>query len=328
MATFYRLPSGRTRAQIKMGAHRESRSFTDRKLAQRWAADREAAIEHESNAGPAQSKALLDVLTRYRDEVTPTKRGARAERTRIDAMIRHYPDLAALRLAALTPERLAKWRDERLAEVKPATVTRYMTVITSALEHARREWRWIDRNPMRDVKRPSSVPHRERTLQWREIRRMLRTAGYRRGPCRTMTEAVARAMLLAIRTGMRAGELCAIAWDDVRPDYVILHTSKIGEGRHVPLSRQAARVVDGLRGWDTRQLLGLSPQTLDALFRKLRSNAGLSGFTFHDTRHTAATMLARKLDVLTLCKVFGWNNTKRALTYYNPTASEIAKRLR
>ena len=72
----------------------------------------------------------------------------------------------------------------------------------------------------------------------------------------------------------------------------------------------------------------MRPQTLDALFRKLRDAAGLSGFTFHDTRHTAATMIARKLDVLDLCKMFGWKNTTRALTYYNPTASDIAKRLR
>jgi integrase len=62
-------------------------------------------------------------------------------------------------------------------------------------------------------------------------------------------------------------------------------------------------------------VFGLSPQTLDALFRKYRALAGLSGFTFHDARHTAATWMAQKLNVLDLCKVFGWSNTSpRALT--------------
>jgi integrase len=83
-----------------------------------------------------------------------------------------------------------------------------------------------------------------------------------------------------------------------------------------------------MRGWHPVEVFGLKPQTLDALFRKLRDAAGLAGFTFHDTRHTAATMLAQRLDVLDLCKMFGWKNTTRALTYYNPTASDIAKRLR
>lgn len=328
MATFYRLPSGRWRAQIKARGVRESESFATKTGAVRWAAAREAQIEHEASAAPASRYALSDVLTKYRDEVTPTKRGARPERTRIDAILRHYPGLVSVKLAALTPERLGQWRDERLAEVKPATVTRYMTVITSALEHARREWRWLAVNPMRDVRKPGAVPHRERTIQWREIRRLLKVARYSSGPCRTMTEATARAMLFAARTGVRAGELCALTWADVRADYVILHTSKIGEGRHVPLSRAARRVLEGMRGWDPERVFALRRQTLDALFRKLRARAGLSGFTFHDTRHTAATIISRKVDVLTLCKIFGWKDLKRALTYYNPTASEIAKRLK
>lgn len=46
-----------------------------------------------------------------------------------------------------------------------------------------------------------------------------------------------------------------------------------------------------------------------------------------DTRHTAATRLAGKLDVLTLCKVFGWTSPNMALVYYNPAPGEIARRM-
>ena len=111
MATFSRLPSGRWRAQIKTRGVRESRSFATRTLALRWAADREAHLEADTIASPAQSYALSDVLERYRDEVVPTHRGARVERTRIDAILRHYPALVATKLGALTPERLGEWRD-------------------------------------------------------------------------------------------------------------------------------------------------------------------------------------------------------------------------
>ena len=38
-------------------------------------------------------------------------------------------------------------------------------------------------------------------------------------------------------------------------------------------------------------------------------------------------MLARRLDVLTLCKMFGWKSTSQALTYYNPTAGQITRML-
>lgn len=73
---------------------------------------------------------------------------------------------------------------------------------------------------------------------------------------------------------------------------------------------------------------GHARQTVDALFRRARDRAGLSGFTFHDARHTAATRLAGKLDVLTLCKVFGWTNPAQAMAYYNPSPGEIARRMR
>ena len=60
---------------------------------------------------------------------------------------------------------------------------------------------------------------------------------------------------------------------------------------------------------------------------KTRTSAEMYGFTFHDTRHTAATRIALKIPLLDLCKMFGWSDPKRAMVYYNPTASEIASRL-
>ena len=68
----------------------------------------------------------------------------------------------------------------------------------------------------------------------------------------------------------------------------------------------------------------LEVSTLDAYFRKARKQAGLEGFTFHDTRHTAATRIAQKLKLLDLCKMFGWQDPNKAMIYYNPTATEIA----
>ena len=84
------------------------------------------------------------------------------------------------------------------------------------------------------------------------------------------------------------------------------------------------RLLNKMRDYDPVLIFGLTPSTLDANFRKYRERAGLEGFTFHDSRHTAATMLSRKLDVMDLCRMFGWTNTSMALKYYNPTASSIA----
>ena len=39
-----------------------------------------------------------------------------------------------------------------------------------------------------------------------------------------------------------------------------------------------------------------------------------------------AARMAQRVHILDLCKAFGWAGTKQALTYFNPKASDIAKR--
>ena len=103
--------------------------------------------------------------------------------------------------------------------------------------------------------------------------------------------------------------------------------TKNGSARDVPLSPVARRLIAQMRGWDDVSVFGLQSQTLDALFRRARDRAGLAGFTFHDARRTAATRISKRVDVLMLCRIFGWKNPKMSMVYYAPTASQIAGRL-
>lgn len=154
---------------------------------------------------------------------------------------------------------------------------------------------------------------------------MLRALGWSRGKsARSVSQAVANAFLLALQTGARAGEICGIRWVDVQAGFFAVD-GKTGR-RDVPAVPATMRTIELMRGFDDELVFGLRPQSLDAMFRKYRQRAGLEGFTFHDSRHTAATRLAQRLHVLDLCKMFGWTNTTRALVYYNPKATEIAQR--
>jgi integrase len=160
---------------------------------------------------------------------------------------------------------------------------------------------------------------------------MLRVLGYTAKPVRSVSQAVAVCFLLSLATGMRAGEVCGLLWADVKPTYCTVHnvkSIKLGVSRDVPFSPVAQKLIGMMRGWDSPTVFGFSAATLDSLFRRARLRAGLEGFTFHDARHTAATRMANQLHILELCKVFGWKNTKQALTYFNASAADIAKKLR
>lgn len=52
------------------------------------------------------------------------------------------------KLENLTTEEFYIWRNSR--NVKNSTKNRDVTIIQSALETARREWKWISHNPLKD----------------------------------------------------------------------------------------------------------------------------------------------------------------------------------
>lgn len=315
------------RAQVKIMGVRDSATFRTRREAVTWAAARETDLRDAATRPAGERLALREVMLRYQREVTPTKRGARWESIRLDAMLAMAELPLDLPLARIVPDDFNAWRAARLRTVSAGTVLREFGILSAVFETARREWRMIPSNPIADVRKPAQPAHRDRIISRHEIRRMLHAMGH--APCRpprSVTQAVAVAFLLALRTGMRAGELCGLEWPRVHADYCELPITKTVP-RRVPITPKAARLIWQMRGFDVRRVFGLDVRTLDALFRRARANAGLSGFTFHDSRHTAATWMAQQVHVLDLCRIFGWANTSRALTYYNPTASEIARRI-
>lgn len=330
MATPKKTAEGTWRVQMQINGQRCGGTFPTKREAEDWIAKTRLNSRLTSSGMLGTVKTVADAMERYGEEVTPHKRGWRAEGIRLQAIVKHDKFPVKIKLHELTAQHLADWRDARLKQVARGSVLRDMTLVGHVLEVARREWQWLSANPMKDVRKPAEPDHRERIITGPEIRKMLRYLGWsRKKPVRTVSQSVATCFLLALQTGMRAGELTGLAWDDVRDDFCTLHAgrTKTGKGRQVPLTSAARRTIELMRGYDDELVFGLKSQTLDAMFRKYRERAGLSGFTFHDSRHTAATRMAQVLHVLDLCKVFGWTNTTRALTYVNPTGSELAKRL-
>ncbi|MBU3640958.1 site-specific integrase [Polynucleobacter sp. Fuers-14] len=328
MATPKKTSNGKWHIQFMVGACRESGTFDTKSEAAIWAARRSTELRLLGRGKGGEIKTLADAFDRYTKEVSANKKGERWERIRLAAFQTplHYPLNSNKKLNSINSSDIAAWRDARLLKVNKTSVAREMTLLSSVFEVARKEWLWVDKNPCIDVRKPPKGQHRERIITGQEIRGILRALGYQRRVT-SVGCSIAHCFLLALQTGMRAGELCALKWPDISIAGARLHTSKTGAGRTVPLTPAAFKTIERMRGFDGDSIFSVSPQTLDALFRRARTRAGLEGFTFHDSRHTAATRLAQKLHVLDLCKVFGWASTTRALTYYNPNSEDLALRM-
>ena len=333
MSSIQELKNG-FRAQVAIKGQRASETFATKNDAKAWAAKKETEFRAAASGKTDKTKTLRDAFTRYSEEISTTRKGWKWEQTRLAAFGRTDGQRTglplSLRLVAVTPAHIAQWRDARLGEVKAGTVLRELGLLGGVFEVARREWGWIEGNPVRDIKGPASPQHRERVISRREIKAMLRSLDYRPGrPTMSMTGIVALIFLAALRTGMRSGELTALKWADYAGTYARLHTSKTGPGRDVPVSAKARRIFAMAQAADPDTVFPVSASTRDTIFRRAKTRAGLSGFTFHDARHTAATWIATggKLTLMELCKMFGWRDPKHALIYFNPTATDLAGKL-
>lgn len=317
MAT-YRKRGKVWRAEVVRNGVRKSATRETKAAAQAWAMEAEAELL-AMKRGEMPRKTVEQALQRYKEEVSPKKRGERWEALRLDSYMRE--PWAQRWLTELQPADIARWREKRLKEVTPGSVQRDFNLLKSVFSVARKEWQWLDKDPMDDVASPGNNKERSRRIQWHEIRALCRALGYGGD---TKSAEVARAFLIALRTGMRAGEILSLtpAAVNLKTRVAHLKNTKNGDDRDVPMTRAAARLFNGWSGWT------VSSSSLDALFRKAKGRCRIKDLHFHDSRAEALTRLARKVDVLTLAKISGHRDVNLlSRVYYRETASQIAQRL-
>jgi integrase len=175
------------------------------------------------------------------------------------------------------------------------------------------------RNPVRGVRMPSHRPGRDRRLVEGEEDALLEAAG-----C-PWTRA---AIVLAIETAMRQGELLALRWDDVMADRVLVRTSKNGRPRVVALSSRARAVLAEMPRSLTGRLLPLTKMALDHRWRTARDGAGVTDLTFHDLRHEAVSRLFEKgLTTEEVMGMSGHRTYSQLFRYTHLRANTLAAKL-
>lgn len=316
MAT-YQKRNGRITATVRIKPHPpKSKTHDTMREAKKWAQELEVKLKNEK-AEIFDHVIWKDVLLEYRDTVSINKKGADKEIRKINYLLKNmYVDLPLLEV---NKEFLIDWREKRLKSVKGATVRRDLILLSAIFTWCIDIKRWMGTNPIRDIKLPKESPHRERVISDEEVEIILPF----------LSTKMKFIFLIALETGMRLSEICNLKWERIhlQKNYLVLDATKNGRAREVPLSNKAVNIFKEIGPLKQGNVFEISNDDATTEFMKSRVAAGLTGFKFHDSRHTAATRIALKIPLLDLCKMFGWTNPRRAMIYYNPTSSEIAERL-
>ena len=164
-------------------------------------------------------------------------------------------------------------------------------------------------------------------------------------------------VLLALLTGMRIGEICALRWDDINLkdktirvhatmqrlkniDSVVEGKTKIIIGspksdksnRIIPMTGQTALLCERMQTKSKADfvLTGteqfMEPRTLQYRLKKYTAACGLEGVHFHTLRHTFATRAVEVgFDVKTLSEILGHSTTTVTLERYVHSSLELKR---
>ena len=313
------------RVEIARNGARTSATFGTKSEASQWGIREEAALLAEKR-GAFPKRTLAEAADRYAEKVSSLKAGEKFERLRLDALKRDFPGLAGKVLSKVTTADLVAWRDARLLKVTKGSVQRDINLLSHVFTKARDEWKWMGESPLTGMQAPGDNPPRDRLPTNSEIRRVLRWLGHVTGRLPTTKQQEAGfAFLLALRTGMRAGEVLQLGPATVTGSVALVAHKmqyRTGKPRRVPLSRHALRLLKGFKGFT------VSSSSLDALFRKARDSLLIDDLHFHDARAAALTRFSRKVDVLELARISGHKDLRTLMAvYYRMSSEDIAGRL-
>ena len=326
MASF-RQHGNRWQARVRRQGYPDiTKSFQGRQDAERWARSVESDIDRGSYVShtEAQKTTLADLIQRYMAEVLPSMKGAPEDSIRLKAICRR--PICKNSIAALTPAKVAEYRDLRLTEVAAGTVVRELAYLSSIINHGRREWGIHANNPVALVRKPTQPKGRQRVLTSAERERLLAELQ----PTGRRNVWMLSVALLALETGMRRSELLALRWGDINLDRrtATLHMTKNGDSRVVPLSTSAAQTLAAMPRSICGAVFPITACALAANFDKAVERAKLPDLHFHDLRHTAITLMATKLpNLIELAAVSGHKSLKMLQRYYHPNPSELAAKL-
>lgn len=325
MASIVRRGDYQWQATIRRkGFPTQCKTFETKQAAQNWSDDIESEMRRRVFVDPSKLKqtTLGDLLTRYAAEVSPTKRSCRTELVTIRRFQRH--PLALRPLSYLDSSDFDGYIAQRKAEGAAHNSIRLELALLSAMfTKARKKWRIPVNNFVHDVEKPDVPDGRERRLLGDEEERLLASARLSRSP------ALELLIVLAIETGMRAGNLVELRWEqvDFEQKTIFVKRTKNDTSLTVPLS---AAAESALRAFPCATRAGqistfYDSNGLGAAFRQARKVAGIKGLNFHDLRHEAASRIAPFVPMATLTKLMGWKSIAMAIRYYNPTARELVK---
>jgi integrase len=364
--SIYKRKSGRYAVLVDLdptdlGGRRRKSVGTYRTRKEAEAAERKAleARDRGIDLSP-KTVTVSELLDRYLADREALERGAKTlqeYRGCADRLIR--PHFGGVAIAKLRPARIAEWvaillkrggKPTKDSDDKPVdrplsakSVYHAFTLLNGAMRFALR-MELVGRNPCEAATRPRVRRSNAKALTADEVTRLLAAASGSRWET---------FFALALATGARRGELCALSWDDYDATEkgtltfchslsqtrrgIALKETKTGRIRQIPMSHLATDALRSQRALQAGDRLAsgcsydndakavftdelgrqVTPMAATCAFERIARKAEISTTRLQDLRHTTASyLIAHGVDIRTVAAILGHASPSVTLTVY------------
>lgn len=230
-------------------------------------------------------------------------------------------------LNEISPKDIDDFKQTRLRSVKPATVNRELSTLRQIFNLAKRWGMFYGEN---SVSISGLLPEeniKERILTNKEEEKLLSYSN----------EYLRPILITALHTGMRKTEILTLRWKNVDLDNRVITidqtNTKSKKTRRIPVNSKLRTLLYGqkLKSGGSEYVFlsqnGTPYKFHDSIknaFNGACRRAGITGFRFHDLRHTAATrMVEAGASIVAVSKILGHSDIKITMRYSHPESSLV-----
>ncbi|WP_230952046.1 site-specific integrase, partial [Burkholderia cepacia] len=221
--------------------------------------------------------------------------------------------------------RLALFTGGRSRGIAIATIRTEIALISHLYEVARADWGYEDvLNPRKAMRRIQQGNVRDRRLRPGEFDKII-------GWCERVGDYwLKAAVIVAVETAMRSGEIAALTWPNLDLDgqLAYLPDTKNGTPRIVPLSRAAVAALRTLPVRPDRPVFDIRKGSIARRFKKVRIACDMEDLKFHDLRHEAISHLFEKgFNMMEVAAISGHKTLQMLKRYTHLDPKSLLSRL-
>lgn len=238
-------------------------------------------------------------------------------------------------------------------ELTSKTMLHYFDLVNLMFKQAKK-WKFVESNPNEDATRPKVQKKKRNFYNFEQVQKLFNCLDNENIKYKTI-------IILTLVSGVRRSELCALRWDDI--DFInkmlyIDNSLKVIDGivdeenakttssiRYINLDSKTIELLKKYKAWQDGYKLFMGnkwkgtdrvftdrygnhihPCTCNKILQKIVKKYNLPKITFHELRHTCATLLnSQGVDPVTIKERLGHSNINITLDIYTHALEQNKK---